>query len=379
MSHILGVLCWQKPGWRYVLSAGVRGMARYKAVSLFSGAGGMDVGFKNAGILPVVANEIDADACESYRKNHAGEMLQGDIRLYFGELGRWKGVDFLFGGPPCQGFSVAGKMNPKDDRNSLIGVFADAVNQVEPKAFVCENVKALAVLSKWSGVRASLLSEFAKSYLVNMVVLNSKKFGVPQSRERVFFVGIHRDVCKANRQTAEVVLHKKLEKRMKQAPVLSEVVRTLGAAGSATNSRCCNAKITFARSPVLRRSPYAGMLFNGAGRPLPAFGYASTLPASMGGNKTPIIDDAVFFDSKDSFVEMYHAHLLNGGKPYVGTAPEQLRRMTVDECLAVQSFPKGYFLSGKQSSMYRQIGNAVPCALAEAVARATIETLEALV
>jgi DNA (cytosine-5)-methyltransferase 1 len=96
----------------------------------------------------------------------------------------------------------------------------------------------------------------------------------------------------------------------------------------------------------------------------------------MGGNKTPIIDELEVFEGALSFVEEYHARLVKGGEPYKGDAPNRLRRLTVDECLAIQTFPTGYKLAGEQSAMYRQIGNAVPCKLAEAVGTAVSKLLD---
>ena len=349
----------------------------YKAVSLFSGAGGMDVGFKKAGIYPLLANDIDPDACESYRKNHSDHpILQGDIKKYFSDLKQHKGIDFIFGGPPCQGFSIAGKMNPADARNELLMVYADIVGLLLPKMFVCENVKALAVLEKWRGIRESFLERVAKNYSVEMFVLNSRDFCVPQNRERVFFVGIHKDIFELHNSLLKKIFSKELAFFENKSQSIKDVVLKLGAAGTGTNKRVCKAKITFAKSPVLRRSPYAGMLFNGAGRPLPSEGLSSTLPASMGGNKTPIIDEGVIFSQKDSFVEKYHTYLMRGGRPYSGEAPVQLRRMTIDECLAIQTFPSDYYLHGAQSSMYRQIGNAVPPLFAYAVAQSAANLLE---
>ena len=337
----------------------------------------MDVGFKKANILPQLANDIDPDACESYRKNHPEHpILQGDIKGYVADLKKHKGADFVFGGPPCQGFSIAGKMNPSDVRNELLMVYAKIVDVISPKIFVCENVKALAVLEKWNSIRNGFLERMRKNYIVGMAILNSRDFGVPQNRERVFFVGIHKDILDIPTLPWEKNLIKELSFFKKTPISIREVVAGLGPAGSKNNKRTCKAKITFAKTPILRRSPYAGMLFNGAGRPLPSEGQSSTLPASMGGNKTPIIDEGVIFNQQTSFVEGYHAHLLQGGKPYSGEAPKQLRRMTVDECLAIQTFPNDYCLHGKQSSMYRQIGNAVPCVLAYSVAQAARNLLE---
>jgi len=337
----------------------------------------MDVGFKKASILPRLANDIDPDACESYRQNHPEHpILQGDIKGYFADLKKHKGTDFVFGGPPCQGFSVAGKMNPADVRNELLMVYTDIVGLISPKIFVCENVKALAMLEKWHSIRSSFLGRMRKNYTVGMLVLNSRDYGVPQNRERVFFVGIHKDLLDIPTLPWEQSFVKELA-FFKKAPLsIREVVEELGPAGSKSNKRTCRAKITFAKAPILRRSPYAGMLFNGAGRPLPSEGQSSTLPASMGGNKTPIIDEGVIFSQQDSFVEGYHTYLMRGGKPHKGEAPTQLRRMTVDECLAIQTFPSKYHLHGKQSSMYRQVGNAVPPLFAYAVAQSAVNLLE---
>ena len=92
-----------------------------KAVSLFSGAGGMDVGFKAAGFEIVAANELDKHACETFRANHPETMLlEGDINNCGADFSAFVGVDVVFGGPPCQGFSVAGKMDPDDPRSKLI-------------------------------------------------------------------------------------------------------------------------------------------------------------------------------------------------------------------------------------------------------------------
>ncbi len=92
-----------------------------KGVSLFSGAGGMDIGFKKAGIDVVLANELNKDACNTFASNHPEvELLRGDIITFYDRFRSMKDVDIVFGGPPCQGFSVAGKMDPDDERSQLI-------------------------------------------------------------------------------------------------------------------------------------------------------------------------------------------------------------------------------------------------------------------
>lgn len=342
-----------------------------RAISLFSGAGGMDVGFKRAGFDIIAASELDTYACATFRANHKETALyEGDITANLKNLATYKDVDVVFGGPPCQGFSVAGKMDPNDPRSQLIFRFADVIDTLNPRAFVMENVKALGALSKFSEIRRELMSRFHKSgYTVNMHILNAKDFGVPQSRERVFFIGV-----KPGLKTASL---QKFKQFLLSPPSLREAIGHLGQAGSPTNSKVCNAKVTLASKPILRKSPYAGMMFNGQGRPLNPDGWASTLPASMGGNRSPIIDEEHLYNNSPSWVEQYHRHLMNGGKPYsLNDIPDYLRRLTVDEAILLQGFPVDYKFCGPQSKVFSQIGNAVPCKLAQVVASVVRQLLE---
>ncbi len=342
-----------------------------ESLSLFSGAGGMDVGFKDAGFSVVAANELDKYACQTFRKNHPDtQLLEGDIDQLENELSTFKGVDVIFGGPPCQGFSVAGRMDPKDPRSKLIFSFCSTVELLKPQAFVMENVKSLGSLAKFSEVRNSLISRFQEAgYQVTMHTLNAKDFGIPQSRERVFFIGVKKELAPIKK------FH--FDQYLKEAPSLRDILVPLGKPGSSENTGICNAKVTLAAKPVLRKSPYAGMLFNGQGRPLNPNGWASTLPASMGGNRTPILDEEHLYNGKASWVEEYHEHLLAGGKPQkMHEAPAHLRRLTITEASLLQSFPKSYKFLGPNSRIYSQIGNAVPCGLANVVAQTVMESIK---
>lgn len=333
----------------------------------------MDIGFKRAGFDIVAASELDAHACSTFRANHRGTVLyEGDITDNLERIAAVGSVDLVFGGPPCQGFSVAGKMDPQDPRSKLIFRFADVIDLLNPRAFVMENVKALGALSKFSEVRRELTTRFYKAgYTVSMHILNAKDFGVPQSRERVFFIGV-----KAN---AKPVGTQYFRRFFAKAPSLRETIMHIGPAGGATNNRICNAKVTLAAKPVLRKSPYAGMIFNGQGRPLNPDGWASTLPASMGGNRTPIIDEKHLYENAPSWVERYHRYLMKGGSPYkMREVPDYLRRLTLDEAALLQGFPMNYEFCGPQSKVFSQIGNAVPCKLAEIVANVVRQSLEEL-
>lgn len=345
-------------------------MNKFSSVSLFTGAGGMDVGFSNAGFNTVWANDIDKDACETYRLNHNTHIDCGDIESFFEKISKIKGLDCIFGGPPCQGFSVAGKMDSSDPRSKLIWSFMHAVELTRPQCFVMENVKALATLSKFEAIRNKLFSTAAKlGYFTQLIILNAKDFGVPQNRERMFFIGF-------KNQSHSIHIEQAIKKSMCVSPTVGDVIRPLGKAGTQSNSRICNARITNAAKPVLRKSPYAGMLFNGQGRPINPDGYASTIAASMGGNRTPIIDEGHLYEHAESYIEAYHKYLMAGGSPKpMLDVPSELRRLTIDEAILIQTFPEIYNFAGKQSSIWRQIGNAVPCKLAEAVANGVIDTL----
>lgn len=346
------------------------------AVSLFTGAGGMDIGFERAGIEVVFANELMSEAAATYNANHAdGIMVNDDVNNILDSLERFQGVDLVFGGPPCQGFSVAGKMNPDDDRSKLIFTFLDVVEKVRPRAFVMENVKALGVLEKWEPVRKRYLERAqALGYNCAPFILNATEYGVSQKRERVFFIGIRDN----GDPFFSYFMNDFLVQQKSKAPVVRDLLHSLGRAGTERNPDTCTAKITFATHPIMRKSPYAGMYFNGQGRPIDVDGYANTLPASMGGNKTPFVDEEYLYgDAPRDWVVDYHKGLVEGTiVPEFKEAPARLRRITIKEAARIQSFPDDYVFCGNKGVVYTQIGNAVPCKMAEAVAKAVVAYME---
>lgn len=343
-----------------------------QTVSLFSGAGGLDIGAIYAGAHIIWANDMKKEACESYALNIGSHIHQGDINCLLPSLSKFENVDLVIGGPPCQGFSVAGKMDVHDERSQLIWSYVEVVKQLQPKAFIMENVKALAVLERWVKVRSALLEKFMElGYSVNYVVLNASDYGVPQARERVFFIGFKNGTLSP--PDLELMLRPYKEK----GKSVREALSVLDKAGTGNNKSTCNAKITLTYQPVLRKSPYAGMLFNGLGRPLKLDGYSATLPASMGGNKTPIIDENALYRGEKPWVEGYRDRVEKD--PSVAkteSVPSFLRRMTVDEARIIQTFPLDYIFCGSQSAQYTQIGNAVPCNLSKAVCSMVIDVLQ---
>lgn len=339
-----------------------------KFVSLYTGAGGLDLGFIAAGFTPVFANDISTDAMATYAaamdmiakrigRSFDHEIVTGDIRQVK-KLPARGCAELVIGGPPCQGFSVAGKMDPNDPRSRHVFDFLAMVERVYPQAFVMENVKALAQNKRWAGTIADIRNQAEKiGYKTYLEVLNSADYGVPQTRERMFLVGFRDNSIK----------YEYPEPTVREHVGVAQALRSLPAVGQPGNDQICKAKVTAAKEPVLRQSPFAGMLFNGQGRPMDMNRPAPTLPASMGGNRTPIVDQETLETESKQWVETYHCSLMNGGK-VASTIPDRLRRITVQEAAAIQSFPKDMPWHGSQSSRYRQIGNAVPPKMAFAVA-----------
>ena len=353
----------------------------FSGISLFSGAGGMDIGFSKAGIVPVFANELDSDAVQAYTSNPThldpSVMHAGDIYDLLDGINPLEGIDVVFGGPPCQGSSVAGKMDPDDERSRLIWVFMDVVRKTKPRLFVMENVKALGILSKWEGVRTRLANEAEElGYGCSFFILNASEFGVPQARERFFFVGMRG----ADSKYVQMRMTDALNARRTPGKTVRETLLAIPPFGAPGNTEGSTAELHLAKNPILRRSPYDGsLLFNGHGRPMRLDSVAKTLPAQMGGNHTPIIDQSLLDDpSGFDWVSDYHDKLVAGTiTPLEAerTIPATLRRLSVAEAAALQTFPADYRFAGKRSKQYRQIGNAVPCKLAQAVAESAIESL----
>jgi DNA (cytosine-5)-methyltransferase 1 len=333
--------------------------SQLRFVSLYSGAGGLDLGFIEAGFEPLWANDFDPDAVETYCRNIGAHIDVGDVDEVI-DIDRLISLepDVVIGGPPCQGFSVAGHMRPDDPRSKHVSRFLDVVEALSPQAFVMENVAALALNKRWESLIEGLEARARElGFNVRAFVLDASQYEVPQRRHRMFLVGI---------KGAEPIEPARTTEKATQT--VRDALAGLPKLGSPGNGSLCTARVTPARRPVLRRSPFAGMLFNGKGRPLDLERPASTLPASMGGNRTPIVDQWQLDGRADqSWVIRYHSRLM-AGKPPVKHVPKRMRRLTVEEAAALQTFPPLWEFSGRLSAQYRQIGNAVPPRLAYHVA-----------
>ena len=327
-----------------------------RCIDLFAGAGGLSLGLERAGWHSSLAIDSDPWATRTYKANFPrAEVFDGDVRTV--DFSKWKGrVDLVAGGPPCQPFSVAGSQQSYEDVRDMLPQFVRAVREIRPKAFLMENVSGLAGARHGEYLERTTKKLAGLGYAVAIQVLNAADYGVPQDRLRLFIVGLrggdkfifprptHGPGTRRHFQTAaEALMH-------------------------VPHDEPNRAIVTYAKKPVLRPSPWAGMLVNGGGRPINLREPSQTIPASAGGNRTHIVD-------KQGVLVDYHEYLMRGGKPHQGTV-KGVRRLTVRESARIQSFPDEFNFLGTRSACYRQVGNAVPPLLAEAVGRAVLVSLK---
>ena len=300
-----------------------------KVASLFSGAGGLDFGFIQAGHKVIWANDNYEDAVETYKMNIGPHIVCKDIR----EINSIEipNHDILIGGFPCQGFSVANTGRKEDDeRNKLYLEFLRVVNEKRPKFFVAENVKG--ILSIGKGKVFQLIIDDFKSvgYKVSYKVLNAADYGVPQKRERVIILGSREDlkICIEH----PTPTHQQVSDLFSNAcPWVSVGEALAGIPDPDGEHELVNH--TYSKFKL----KFNGYIGNRAIDP-----------------KKPSPTVTARGDSKGGVVVLHH--------------PNNKRRMSVRELATVQSFPIDYEFYGSNSSAYRQIGNAVPPLLAKAIA-----------
>ena len=164
-----------------------------RVVSLFSGAGGLDLGFKMAGHTVVWANDLYEDAVKTYAHNIGDHIVCEDITKV--PTSAIPDCDIVIGGFPCQGFSVANIKRHEDDaRNELYKQLIRVIREKKPKFFVAENVKGILSLGKGKIIEM-IISDFENlGYNVQKRVLNAADYGVPQTRQRVIIVGVRKDL-----------------------------------------------------------------------------------------------------------------------------------------------------------------------------------------
>lgn len=176
----------------------------FTVVSLFSGCGGSSLGYQMAGGKILLAVEWEDNAAATYKINfpntalYHGDVCQLTNKEIFKITGLKKGeLDLLDGSPPCQGFSTSGKREFSDDRNQLFKQYIRILKALEPRTFIMENVSGM-IKGKMKLIFKEILLELKEcGYDVKASLLNAKNYGVPQSRERIIFLGVRKDIHKA--------------------------------------------------------------------------------------------------------------------------------------------------------------------------------------
>ena len=299
-----------------------------KVVSLFSGAGGLDLGFTQSGHEVVWANDLYVDATRTYALNLGNHIVCADIRSV--DNGSIPDCDIVVGGFPCQGFSVANTARREsDERNVLYRELLRVVSGKRPPFFLAENVKGLLSLSG-GAVFSLILSDFsALGYRVTSKVLNAADFGVPQRRERVIIVGVREDL------DYEYVFPHVTHSLHASVPNTLPWVTASEALDGLPDPDFPNTIPNHVYSRYkLEFNGYLGHRVVDPDMPCP------TVTARG--------------DDRGGVVVLPH--------------PDGSRRMTCRELACIQSFPMDFVFLGTKSSVYRQIANAVPPRLAKALA-----------
>ncbi len=317
-------------------------------IDLFSGPGGLSLGLRRSG-LNVIANvELNRDAMETYASHEANAIhFNEDVRGVSFSQFRGK-VDIVVGGPPCQPFSIGGLRKGKADERDMIPEFIRCLTEIQPEAFLMENVPGL-IYKKSRPYFDLVLAQLSQcGYRLNWAVLNSADYGVPQKRKRLIVMGAR-----------SIQLRFPMPSHGPGTDMPH--VGALDALGEQAIGESPNCPVKFAKYPDLRPSPYAGHVYNGGGRPIDPNGPCHTILASSGGYKTHWIDT-------ENVAPKYHAHLRAGGTPWEGEVPGA-RRLSVEECSIIQTFPRELVFGGKRSAQYKQVGDAVPPDLAFVLGR----------
>lgn len=311
-------------------------MNKPTVVSLFSGAGGLDLGFKQAGFEILWANDFDADAVATYKANIGDECVLGDIKNIKSD--DIPNADVMIGGFPCQGFSMANtKRNALDERNTLYLEYVRILKDKKPKMFIAENVKGILSLEKGEVLKAILKDFENVGYKVKYQLLNSADYGVPQTRMRVIIVGIREDL------DIDFEFPKPTHAK-NGAKGLLPWVSVKQALGHLPDPDSENAHTV----PNNEYSQYRVTTknFTGHRETNPDAPSPTILARGNGGGGVVAIPH---FNGK--------------------------RRMTVRESATVQSFPVDFEFKGTRGSGYRQVGNAVPVKLAKKIAEQLIVSL----
>lgn len=376
-------------------------------VDLFCGAGGLSLGFIEAGYQVVLANDIQDVCCETYKYNHpelsSERVILGDIRQVLDNFSISEEVDMVVGGPPCQGFSSANQHHKviDDPRNLLYKYFIEAVTKFAPKFVVMENVRGMLkvadqVISDYGDIRVTVNGkEF--HYIADYKLLNSQNFGVAQSRERLIYIAIRSDIAEQYTITPETI-YRSIESSMTSTPrTLREALEYIKPLDSprikgqtnvddeSTGKKVDVNLYTGTDNEYLsdincgRQIPF---VFNHKARYASDINYQIFEKLDQGDDATneKIKDIMPYSHRNHCFKDKYYkliadkpcrtitAHLRMDCLSHIH--PFQVRTITPREAARIQSFPDDYLFLGAYLKTYMQIGNAVPPLMAKHIAAA---------
>ncbi len=324
-----------------------------KIVSFFAGAGGLDLGFQQAGFDVVWANEYDKEIWETYEKNHPNTILdrRSIVTIHENEVPECDGI---IGGPPCQSWSEAGALRGiNDKRGQLFFDFIRILEAKQPKFFLAENVSGM-LLARHSEALKNIKKMFENAgYNLSFQLLNASDYNVPQDRKRVFFIGIRKDLgftFEFPKITYPKITLEQTIKDLKNGvlPALEK---------NKTNGENC----------IIPNHEYMtggfSTIFMSRNRVRSWDEQSFTIQA--GGRHAPLHPQA----PKMQFVEQ--------NKRIFAPNKEHLyRRLSVRECARIQTFPDDFiFHYDKVSAGYKMIGNAVPVNLAKFLAESIKQQL----
>lgn len=304
----------------------------YTVVSLFAGAGGLDLGFERQGFKTIWANDSDEDACATHRLWSDAEVICEKIeKIDFNTIPE---SDAIFGGFPCQGFSLSGPRKIDDSRNTLYKYFVKLVEEKQPYVLVAENVKGLLTLGDGAIFEAIVADFESKGYKIFPQLLNASDYGVPQDRERVILVGFRKDL-----HVEKFDFPEPLPQKVSIYDALKDMPEPLP-------EEVCDA-------------PYSSR-FMSRNRKRDWNQVSYTIPAMA--KQVPL------HPSSPNMVKL--------GKDLWKFGDNGVtRRFSWREAAVIQTFPPDFKFVGDLTSKYKQIGNAVPVKLAEAVASKVFEKL----
>lgn len=290
-----------------------------KIISLFSGAGGLDLGLIQAGNAVIWANDIDKDAVATYRENIGDHIVCDDIKNI--DISVLPDADVVVGGFPCQGFSQANRLRTlEDDRNQLYRFFYNTIKIKQPKYFIAENVKGILSLGKGEAIKQIVADFESAGYITSVNLVNMADYGVPQTRQRVIIIGQRVDLGKEMRFIFPQPTHSKTGELPKWVSI-KEAIDHFPDPDKENNVL----NHVYSAYKVEYRN-FTGHRKTDPDKPSP------TILARGNG--------------KGGVCAIPHYN----GK----------RRLTIRESASVQTFPEDFHFVGTMNSCYRQIGNAVP-------------------